>query len=80
MEVRKTKVEQISTRHTRERRCDIWVATPPATSRHTSRLLRLLPSGPDRVHKVSLREDQWSHHCVCPNDSTDTQQGIKQNF
>ena len=31
---------------------------PPATSRHMSRLLRLLPSRPDRVHRVSLREDQ----------------------
>lgn len=30
----------------------------PATSAHMSLLLRLLPSGPDRVHKISLREDQ----------------------
>lgn len=29
-----------------------------ATFRHMSRLLRLLPSRPDRVHKVSLRKDQ----------------------
>lgn len=33
----------------------------PATSRHTRRLLRLLPSGPDRVHKLVLREDQSLH-------------------
>lgn len=33
----------------------------PATSRHTSHLLRLLPSGPDRVHKLLLREDQSLH-------------------
>lgn len=32
---------------------------PPATSRHTRRLLRLLPSGPGRVHRLVLREDQW---------------------
>ena len=30
----------------------------PATSAHMSQLLRLLPSGSDRVHKISLREDQ----------------------
>ena len=30
----------------------------PATSRHTSHTLRLLPSGPDRVHELLLREDQ----------------------
>ncbi len=39
-----------------------WVETPPATSRHTHRLLRLLPSGPGRVHKLVLREDQWGLH------------------
>ncbi len=31
---------------------------PPATPRHMSPLLRLLPSGSDRVHKVSLRGDR----------------------
>jgi hypothetical protein len=30
----------------------------PATPRHMSRLLRLLPSRSDRVHKVSLRGDR----------------------
>jgi hypothetical protein len=34
----------------------------PATSRHTPRLLRLLPSGPDRVHKLVLRENQQDLH------------------
>lgn len=38
----------------------IWVEAP-ATSRHTRRLLRLLPSRPDRVHKLVLREDQSLH-------------------
>lgn len=33
----------------------------PATSRHTSHSLRLLPSGPDRVHELLLREDQGLH-------------------
>ncbi len=37
-----------------------WVEAP-ATSRHTSHTLRLLPSGPDRVHELSLREDQGLH-------------------
>lgn len=46
----------------------VWVVTPPATSRHMNRLLWLLPSGPDQVHKVSLREDQWSHHRDGPNE------------
>lgn len=32
----------------------------PATSRHTSHPLRLLPSGSDRVHELLLREDQAS--------------------
>ena len=36
--------------------------TPPATSRHMNPPLWLLPSGPDQVHGLSLREDQWSHH------------------
>ncbi len=31
---------------------------PSAAPRHMSRLLRLLPSRPDRVHKVSLRGDR----------------------
>ncbi len=39
-------------------------AAPPATSRHTNPPLWLLPSGPDQVHGLSLREDQWSHHNV----------------
>jgi len=38
------------------------VATLIATLRHMSRLLRLLPSGPGRVHRVSLRRDQKGHH------------------
>ena len=33
---------------------------PPATSRHMSRPLWLLPSGPDQVHGLSLREDQFT--------------------
>ncbi len=36
-------------------------AAPPATSRHTKPPLWLLPSGPDQVHGLSLREDQQSH-------------------
>ena len=40
-----------------------WVEAP-ATSRHTRRLLRLLPSGSDRVHKLVLREDQSLHRFV----------------
>lgn len=39
---------------------DKWAETP-ATSRHTSHSLRLLPSGPDRVHELLLREDQGLH-------------------
>jgi hypothetical protein len=31
---------------------------PPATLRHMNPLLRLLPSGSDRVHKLSLRRDR----------------------
>jgi len=31
-----------------------------ATSRHMSPSVRLLPSGPDRVSKISLRENQSS--------------------
>jgi len=37
-------------------------AAPPATSRHTSRPLWLLPSGPDQVHGLSLREDRQNRH------------------
>ncbi len=37
----------------------------PATSRHTSHSLRLLPSGPDRVHELLLREDQASIVHLC---------------
>ncbi len=36
--------------------------TPPATPRHTSHSLWLLPSGPDQVHEVSLRGDRQGHH------------------
>ena len=39
-----------------------WVVTQLATLRHMSRLLRLLPSGPGRVHRLSLRRDQKGHH------------------
>lgn len=39
-----------------------WVGALPATSRHTRRLLRLLPSGPDRIHKLVLRENQQGPH------------------
>lgn len=36
----------------------IWLGgNPKATSRHLSHPLRLLPSGPGRVHGVSMRED-----------------------
>lgn len=31
--------------------------SPRATPRHTSHLVRLLPSRPGRVHKLSLRGD-----------------------
>ena len=41
-----------------------WVATQAATPRHMSRLLRLLPSGPGRVHRVSLRGDRKGHHRI----------------
>lgn len=37
---------------------DILRGGNPATSRHTSHSLRLLPSRPDRVHELLLREDQ----------------------
>ena len=36
----------------------IWVAVLPATSRHTRHKLWLLPSGPDQVRLLVLREDQ----------------------
>ena len=39
-----------------------WWQTVPATPRHTRPLLRLLPSGPDRVHNVALRGDQHGRH------------------
>lgn len=40
-------------------------AEAPATSRHTRRPLWLLPSGPDQVHRLVLREDQGLHRfCV----------------
>jgi hypothetical protein len=41
---------------------EYWVATQTATPRHMSRLLRLLPSGSGRVHRVSLRGDRKGHH------------------
>ena len=34
----------------------------PATSRHTRHLLWLLPSGPDLVNKLALRENQQGPH------------------
>lgn len=37
---------------------EYWVAVLPATSRHTNHPLWLLPSGPDQVHELLLREDQ----------------------
>lgn len=40
-----------------------WVEAP-ATSRHTRHLLWLLPSGPDQVHKLVLREDQSLHRSL----------------
>ncbi len=40
----------------------ILVVALKATSRHIHRLLRLLPSGSDRIHKLVLRENQQSHH------------------
>lgn len=52
---------------------DIMGGTP-ATSRHTSHSLRLLPSGPDRVHELLLREDQSpidsfiKHFAQCGHD------------
>ena len=39
-----------------------WVGTLPATSRHTRPLPWLLPSGPDQVNKLALRENQQSPH------------------
>lgn len=35
-----------------------WVGALPAASRHTRPLLWLLPSGPDQVNKLALRENQ----------------------
>ncbi len=46
----------------RKQRGSKWVEALPATSRHTRRLLRLLPSGSDRVHKLALRENQQGLH------------------
>lgn len=40
----------------------MWVATSPATSRHMRYKLWLLPSGPDQVNLLALREDQRSYH------------------
>ncbi len=45
-----------------ERPPPIWWRPVPATPRHTSPLLRLLPSGPDRIHSFSLRGTDTGHH------------------
>ncbi len=39
-------------------RCGIGRRAPPATPRHTRPPLRLLPSGPDRIHGFALRGDR----------------------
>jgi len=48
------------------------VATLPATPRHMSQSLPLLPSGPGGVRNLSLRGDQQSHHnlsaCTMPEN------------
>ncbi len=46
-----------------------WVEAP-ATSRHTRHPLWLLPSGPDQVHELVLREDQGLHRAslVCAKE------------
>ena len=51
--------------------CDILarVAAPPATLRHPSHLLPLLPSGPGGVHKLSSRRHQRSHHRLADSSS-----------
>ena len=41
---------------------ELLMGTFPAKSRHTRRLLWLLPSGPDLVNRVALRENQQSPH------------------
>ena len=46
----------------RDRDPQNWVGALPATSRHTRRLLWLLPSGSDLVNRVALRENQQSPH------------------
>ena len=43
----------------------LLVVAPPATLRHPSHLLPLLPSGPGGVHKLSSRRHQRSHHKTC---------------
>ncbi len=43
-----------------------WVATRPATLRHPSPLLPLLPSGPGGVHSLSSRRDRLGHR-RCPS-------------
>ncbi len=42
----------------------------PATSRHTRHSLWLLPSGPDQVYELALREDQGLHRAslVCAKE------------
>lgn len=40
-----------------------WVEAP-ATSRHTRHSLWLLPSGPDQIHELVLREDQGPHRSL----------------
>lgn len=38
------------------------VVASQATPRHVTHLLWLLPSGPDQVHRLSLRGDLQGHH------------------
>ena len=45
------------------------VAAPPATLRHPSHLLPLLPSGPGGVHKLSSRRHQRSRHRLADSSS-----------
>ncbi len=50
------KVKAVVMKNTRKRMM-IFGGSPRATPRHMSHLLRLLPSRPGRVHKLSLRGD-----------------------
>ena len=47
---------------------EIKVASPPASPRHPSLPLWLLPSGPDQINGLSLRGDQRRHHRGGPVD------------